>query len=372
MNGRLKHRWSVGNNHLAGITAGTWWRLLRENGFAVDWPYWHRAAFITLTSLLNSFYRWREDRRYGEQIEQAEVTHPPLFILGHWRTGTTLLHYLLAQHTEQFGFANTYQVVNPYTFLTTEEVNIRRFGFLVPRHRPMDRMEQSFTTPQEDEVALLLLSLRSLYLGISFPRQAEWYSRYLTFRTATPTEVSEWKRALLWFAKKLSLKYDRSLLFKSPPHTARVRLLLEIFPNAKFVHIHRNPYDVFQSSRHYFDTAPWYTYLQRPDIDQIDEGIITRYQVLYDAFFEDRPLLNDGQFWQVRFEDLERDPVEEVRRLYGGLGLPGFETFRPRLEQYVGSLSSYRKNGYPDLVPAWRTRIAEAWEKTFAAWGYAT
>ena len=66
-----------------------------------------------------------------------------MFILGHWRSGTTLLHYLLAQDAERFSFANTYQVVNPYTFLCTEETNTRRFARLVPSTRPMDNMRQS-------------------------------------------------------------------------------------------------------------------------------------------------------------------------------------------------------------------------------------
>src|SRR5436190_11409672 len=37
---RVKHRWNVSHNYLAGITADAWWRLLRENHFAVDPVYW--------------------------------------------------------------------------------------------------------------------------------------------------------------------------------------------------------------------------------------------------------------------------------------------------------------------------------------------
>src|SRR4029079_7311557 len=118
-------------------------------------------------------------------------------------------------------------------------------------------------SPQEDEFALLLGCFRSLYLGITFPRRESWYSRYLTFEGVATEEIDQWKATFLRFAKKLTLKYDRALLFKSPPHTARVNLLLETFPEARFVHIHRDPYTVFRSTQHYFDTAIWYTYLQR-------------------------------------------------------------------------------------------------------------
>ena len=117
---RLKHRWSLSHNYLTGITWGVWRRLLRDNRFAVDPPYWHRAAFVTVASAMNAVWARREQRRYGAAIERVRITEPPLFILGHWRTGTTLLHNLLAQDTERLAYANTYQVVNPHTFLSTE------------------------------------------------------------------------------------------------------------------------------------------------------------------------------------------------------------------------------------------------------------
>ena len=369
MPGHLKHRWSVTHNYLAGITAGDWWRLLRENQGGIDPAYWHRAAFITLTSLLNSMARQREERRFSAAVATVRVERP-LFILGHWRTGTTHLHNLLAQDDAQFAFANTYQVVNPHTFLGTEESNTRRFAWLVPDRRPMDNMSLSFQTPQEDEFAPCLMSLRSLYLGVSFPRREEHYARYLGFRGVPAAEVEEWKAAFTWFLKKLTWKYRRPLVLKSPPHTARIRLLLEMFPDARFVHIHRDPYTVFQSSRHYFDTATWHTYLQRPDVPGIEDRLIARYQALHEAFFEERSLIPAGRLHELGFAELERDPVGEMERLYGKLGLPGFASFRPKLQTYVNSLSGYRKNQFPELDPARRRTIARAWQRGFEEWNY--
>ncbi len=366
---QLKHRWSVGHNYLAGITAGDWLRLLRENHFAVDPVYWHRAGFITLASLMNSVYRRREERLFDAAVAAVTVP-PPLFVLGHWRTGTTHLHNLLAQDRNQFAFANTYQVVNPHTFLGTEDVNARRFAWLVPPKRPMDNVAMSFQAPQEDEFAPCLMSLRSLYLGISFARREEYYARYLTFRDVPREDVEAWKAALVWFLKKLTFKYHRPLVLKSPPHTARIRLLLEMFPGARFVHIHRNPYTVFQSFRHYFDTAMWHTYLQRPDLTGIDDRIIHRYNVLYDAFFAERSLIPKGHFHEVCFEQLERNPIGEMQTLYDTLNLAGFATFRPTLQRYVDSLAGYRKNEFSELEPVDRATIGHAWRRSFDEWHY--
>jgi len=365
----LKHRWSLGHNYLAGITADRWWRLLRENRFAVAPVYWHRAAFIAALSLMNSWYRRKEDRLYGEQIARTELAGPPLFVLGHWRSGTTHLHNLLALD-EQFGFANTYQVVNPFTFLSTEEFNTRRFRALLPDTRPMDNMALSFDAPQEDEFAPCLSCFRSLYPGISFPRRLAHYERYLTFRGVPQAEIDEWKAAFLWFLRKLTIKSPRPLVLKSPPHTARIRLLLEMFPEARFVHIHRDPFVVFRSFQHYYDTAGWYTYLQRPDLAGLDELILRRYTAMYDAYFEEKALIPEGRFHEVAFADLDADPLRAMAVLYEKLGLPGFDRFEPKLRRYVESLKSYQKNRYDGLTPEMRERIADAWRRSFEVWGY--
>lgn len=369
---QLAHRWSVGHNYLSGITAGNWLRLLRENRFDVDLVYGHRVAFVSLLALMNSFWAWIEERRFGRAIEATPIEHPPLFVLGHWRSGTTHLHNLLALDTEQFAYASTYEVVSPSTFLTTAKLNTRLFGWMVPKTRPMDNMELSFAAPQEDELALAILSLRSMYFTITFPRSEEHYARYLTFRGSPREDLEAWRRTLVWLVKKLTLAHRRPILLKSPCHTARVKILLETFPGARFLHIHRDPYTVFLSSRHYFDTAAWYTYLQRPDRSRLDDEILRRYAVLYQAYFEERDLIPRGRLHELAFDDLERDPVGELRKAYAALDLSGFDAFEPRLREYVASLEGYRKNKHPDLPPALRERVASEWRASFEAWGYPT
>ena len=293
-------------------------------------------------------------------------------MLGHWRSGTTHLHNLLAEDRRQFAYANTFQVVNPHTFVTTEEKLSRRFAFLLPDTRPMDNMALSFDAPQEDEFAMLLDSFRSLYLGVSFPDRLQHYERYLAFRDVPQAEIDEWKASFLKFAQKLTLKYGgKTIVFKSPPHTARVRLLLQMFPDAKFVLIHRHPYAVFRSTQHYFDTAAWYMYLQKPDLAAMDQVILDRYLAVHDALYDDVPRIPAGSYHEIRFDDLEREPIAEVERLYAALKLPGFEAFRPRLQEYVKSLSGYRKNTFQELPPEVRERVATHWRKYFDAWGYA-
>lgn len=366
----LEHRWSLGHNYLTGITFGRWLKLLAQNRFKVSPAYLHRAVAITAASIGNSGFATIENMRFAKQIASAGPLKAPLFVLGHWRSGTTYLHDLLAQDQAQFSYANTYQVVNPLTFLTTENALTRLLSGMLPATRPMDNMALSFKSPQEDEFAPLLMTGASVYLGSSFPKHMDHYENHLSFETADPKMRTAWQAAFLQFCTKLSLKNPNPLVLKSPPHTARIKMLLEIFPDARFVHIHRDPYRVFQSQRHFFDTAGWYTYMQKPDLDQIDSGILRRYVAMYDAFFADRHLIPPERFCEVRYDALVRDPVGEVEKIYTALSLSDFAGFQPELQTYVDSLKGYEKNSFTDLSKTDRAKVATAWHRSFKTWNY--
>jgi hypothetical protein len=353
---------------LYGLTFGEWARLLWKHRFAVDPPCWPRAAFMTATSLVNSALAAYEDRAYGAKVASARIA-PPLFILGHWRSGTTLLHHLLAVDT-RFAYPSLWQVLNPHTFLSTDRyAGVVRFA--APRTRMMDNLGLDAAAPFEDEFATCG-TLRSPFLCWVFPRQEDYYLRYLTFREVPAAELAEWKAALITFYKKLSWKYARPLLLKSPPHTARVKLLLDMFPGARFVHISRDPYTVFQSTRRQVATSIRTTRLQYLPAQNADALIIRRYKTMYDAYFEERALIPQGQLHEIRFEDLERDPVGQVGRMYETLDLPDFAAVQPSLQRYVASLATYRKNKYAELPAPLRQTLARDWRRSFEAWGYAT
>ena len=169
-------RWGWWNNCLVGITWDRWRALLADN--PVDPGYRHRAAFLTLLSLRNSLWRQREERLYRDAIAKA-TPQAPLFVLGHWRTGTTFLHNLLTCDAEQFAWPNSIQAIFPSTFLYAEPSIRRRFGKMVPSTRPMDNVAQTADTPQEDEFALAPLCLMSPNFGMSnFPRRTEHFDRH--------------------------------------------------------------------------------------------------------------------------------------------------------------------------------------------------
>ncbi|MDR3634236.1 MAG: sulfotransferase [Isosphaeraceae bacterium] len=354
---------------LAGVTWTDWWHVLRENGFAVDPAYWPRAFVLTAGSALNSLYRRKEDRAYGSLLERVEIP-PPLFILGHWRSGTTLLHNLLALD-DRFAYPNLYEVFFPHTFLCTEDVRAGQVTSLVPSTRVMDNVPQGVEMPNEDEFATCAASLASPYMFWAFPRRQEQYEKYLTFRDVPEAEVARWKDEFLRFARKLTLRHHRPLLLKSPPHTGRIKLLLELFPDARFVSIHRDPYTVFQSTKHLNATLTRSLQFQHPGDANPDDAVIRRYRLMHEAFFAERTLIPEGHFHEMAFDELESDPLGAIRRTYEHLGLPGIDDVLPAVEDYVRAQSGYRKNAYSEVTPDQRRRIQREWRRSFEAWDYA-
>ena len=355
---------------LAGIALPDWARVLWRERFAVSPSCLPRALSITTQSIKNSVWGAFERRRCGARVKNATI-QPPLFVLGHWRSGTTHLHNLLCLDP-RFAFPNNYQVSFPHTFLSTEAISSRLLSLFLPRRRPMDNIEWSMESPQEDEFALCASTLMSPCMAWVFSERRERFEKYLTMEGLAPPEISEWREGFEFFLRKLSFKYGRPLVLKSPPHTARVRLLLDMFPEARFVHIRRHPYVVFQSTQLMsMVTLDWHR-LQRRHLSNLDDWLIRQYRQMYAAYFQDRVLIAPGRLHEISFEDLEKDPLAQLQATYAALDLPSFEEVRPRVEQYVASLKSYRKNTFPQLPEEMRRRLAREWRQCFEAWGYTT
>ena len=150
--------------------------------------------------------------------------------------------------------------------------------------------------------------------------------------------------------------------------------LLELYPDAKFVHIHRHPHDIFRSAVHTFLTAgPWWQ-MQRIDYDNTDavhSFIIGMNKTLFDGYFAQCSLIPPGRLHQIAFAELESDPIGQLRSTYDVLGLPDFSYVAPAVRKYVDSLASYKKNVFGDLPVEIRERLRQEWRPYFEAFGYA-
>jgi hypothetical protein len=162
----------------------------------------------------------------------------------------------------------------------------------------------------------------------------------------------------------------KQLVLKNPVNTARIPLLLELFPGAKFIHIHRCPYDVFASTRNLRHSLLSLTTLQSIDPNNADSTVIELYEGMMQKFFSDRPSIPSGQIVEVGFADLERDPLKVLRHIYEELDLPGFNDALPAFESYINSQRAYQKNQF-QLSDRERELIDRRWAFAFQKLGYA-
>ncbi len=351
-----------------GCNFPAWLGLLWRNRFAVQLPYLYIAVIITFVSLTHTLLRIVQEAIFGRALRRVEIAEPPIFILGHWRTGTTLLHELFIRDP-RFGFPTTYQCMDPNHFLLTEGIMTRWFHFLMPSSRPMDNMKAGFDRPQEDEFALCMLGEGSPYLTISFPNHPPQCQEYLDLQNVPAKGLRRWKRAFKWFLKRVTYKVGKRLVLKSPPHTARVPVLKEMFPGAVFVHIVRDPFVVFPSTVNLWRTLYQAHGLQKPNFDGLEELVLSTFTRMYERLEEGKKLLDPKQFYEIRYEDLIKDPIAEMRKMYDHLGLGGFDALLPRLQEYLASVKGYETNRYT-LNDAERAVVAERWGDVIRRYGY--
>ena len=344
------------------------WKQTRRLKTGSSRGYVLRHAAITAMSAMNSVNERIESAVYGRKIRHTEITEAPIFILGHWRSGTTLLHDLMALDT-QLTYPNLYQVMFPGHFLLTEDLITRITAGLLPKTRPMDNMAIRWNGSQEDEIALLVRTQVSPYNMLFCQGEPERYRRYLDLTDITPEERETWKREFLTFLKKLTVRSPKPIVLKSPSHTCRIPLLLEMFPTARFVYLYRDPYAVYASSMHLRRTLFKENALSAPNFAGLEEDMLWIYNHTIARYEATKHLVPPGRLHEVRFEDLEADPLNEMRGLYEALNLPGWDQIEPRLQAELPRLAAYKKNAFK-LDPATMRRVYESSGFAFDTYGY--
>jgi hypothetical protein len=353
---------------ILGMSIRTLAASLWHNQGRVYWRYLPRLAFLSALAAFNSYMSLFEEAMNGEKISAADLVAPPIFILGYWRSGTSHLHNLMSLDPS-FTCPTAYQVMFPHHFVYSQPWGVKLFNYLSPGKRPMDNVAFYGDTPHEEEMALAALTGVSPYLRILFPVTASNGYSAVDPSQLPPGALAKWQEAFRLFMKKLSFSKGKRIVLKSPPNLGRIPILLKMFPGAKFVHITRNPYAVYQSFQKNWRRGHALSHLQKPDPRVIDEVILSWYTDLFALFARDRRLIPPGDFHELRFEDLEKTPRECLQKLYQELNLPDFERFWQQVAVYLEGLAGYKKNTYT-LTEEVRAKVNRHWRFFFERHGY--
>lgn len=328
--------------------------------------YYLTKSVCRLLSLLQPF----EDMRYRKLLENKELEMDPVFILGHWRSGTTFMHNVFSCD-KHFGYNTTYQTVFPNLMLFGQPFFKKNMSWLMPDKRPTDNMELKVDLPQEEEFALANMMPYSYYNFWFLPKYTrEYCDKYLLFNDITEEERAVFKEVFLKLIK-ISLWNTKGSQFlsKNPPHTGRIKTLLEMFPNAKFIYLMRNPYTVFESTRSFFTNTMPPLRLQNIANNEIEDNFIEVYRKLFFKYEEEKSLIPQGNLIEVKFEDFEMNAFEMTEQIYRNLSIPGFDSSRSQIEKYVSKKKGYKKNAYKYDERTIRI-VEDKWKFALDKWGY--
>ena len=345
-------------------------RLLLRNGFRVRWSYLPDCMIDVSFSLANTGLGGVKNLLFARRLNRVELTDDPVFIIGHWRTGTTLLHELLALDPRH-RCPTTFECFAPNHFLVSERFLKGWTGFVLPSRRPADNMEMGWDRPQEDEFALCNLGVPSPYATIAFPNHPPQFQEYFELEDVPPRLRSRWRRTFLSFLRQLAYKRPGRIVLKSPPHTFRLPLLCEMFPRARFVHMVRNPYLVFMSTVRLWKSLYASHGYQKPNYQGLEEFVFETFLRMHRRLDATRELVDSGRFHQLRYEDVIRNPVAEMRTLYKKLALGEFAAVEAAIEDYFRRGADYQTNRY-ELTPKLHAEITRRWKPYIEEYGYST
>ncbi len=283
---------------------------------------------------------------------------------------------------------------------------------IFPKRRPMDNVLLDLELPQEDEYAAMILSGGiSPFLQFFFLQESQQkiLSKYGSFghagkgieadvdleSSSSPrkemgnpllasgnSEASmqlqrdekRWQRVWCKFLERVFHDQnggDRRLILKSPSHTSRVNLLLKLFPDAQFIFVHRNPYEVFQSTANMVPNVNSLFCLTDLPTNSEVLGLIKRqYTEMHRSYFEARSLIPPGNLVEVEYSKFVSDPMFELKRIYSTLGLKAFP--HDKMQQYIQSQEEgFMKNPpYNEIPIELRQKLRLEWAEVIKTLDY--
>lgn len=361
-----KANYKIPGSQLYVTRLGVLSRLFRHN--KTDKSRRGLKARIYLFSILSTPLQWLQRLMLKFRLRNVDLSNTsPVFVLGHWRSGTTHIHYTLAKDT-QFTYLTNFQSFF-FSIAMLGSWMVRLLSPFMPEKRPMDNMELTLTKPQEEEQVLSNITYAAGVHSVYFPKNRSYFTKYNLFKDISDKEYRVWKKAYNFVLQCISVMGDhKRLLLKNPNSTARAKQLLELYPSAKFVFIHRNPYNVYLSTLHLARVVQRGQRLQEISEQEEEDIVFENYRIIMQGYLASRQYIPEGHLVEVAYDEMNE--LETFENIYSTLDLGDWETVRPKIEHYLESKKGYKKNKFVPIAPETVARIQKEWGFAFEAFGY--
>ena len=329
---------------LVGSTWSGFCYVLKRNH--IEQRHYFKVALTSVLLFISSAFHCRDRIEFRKKVNKFVFKESPLFIIGHWRSGTTLLHNILTKDPAS-GFVTTYHAVFPNN-LKSKWIFKNFMRLFMPSKRPGDQLKISVNLPQEDEYAMSNITHHSYYHFFYFPsRYLSLYKMYVRGESVSEHEEETWKIKYHHMVVKALINTNgRRAVLKNPVNTGRILKLLEIFPGANFIFIIRNPVIVYLSTKNFFTQLFPTLNLEKFSDEQISAMILDVYSLMLNDYLLDKRRINPKQIMELRFESFEKNTIPEIERIYNKFGFGGFEDVKPLFLEYLNEQNGHQKNAY--------------------------
>jgi hypothetical protein len=319
-------------------------RVFRGNKVDPQYSFKVRVTYLLVT--VTSAFHWIDYLWFRKKIRKYVFKEPPLFIIGHWRSGTTFLHNLLTKDPLA-AYTTTYQCVFPDN-LKSKWLFKTFMRIFMPRVRPGDNLEIAASFPQEDEYGMSNLTHHSYYHFFYFPSNyRSLYKKYVRFESLTEEEINCWKKLYREMVIKALLNTrGNRIILKNPVNMGRMLHLVDIFPEARFVHIIRNPVIVYLSTLKFLTQLFPTLQLERFTEDDISEMILEIYGKIMRDYLEELKQLGPDRLIEIRYEELVEKPLDSLEYIYEQFHFSGFKDLKPAFQSYMETLEDHQIDSY--------------------------
>lgn len=311
-------------------------------GYRIDLRYYPKLILSFIVSCIFGLMNLWEQLIYKKKSGTFKPEVPPVFIIGFWRSGTTLLHSLMCQDPRS-GYVTTFQAVFPNLVLTRNKWMKRFANWALPKKRPFDSYPMDMDFPQEEEFGLMSLQPKSIYKIFYFPKDCNAiYESDLYFERLTDVSRNQWKKEYLKFIERAMINTGgERYMSKNPCNIFRIRTLTELFPDARFIFLYRNPYTVVESLCRFVNAV-----LPGSELQHLEGGIPREYfaRLYKDSlteYMDAKQCINTDNLIEIRYEEFKERPVEFLSNIYTRFNITGIGTVLPAMESYLA-------NNHPD------------------------